>query len=39
MVLKSNVLFSPEMSVIISFNSLNSNTNLEVSFERTIQSY
>lgn len=29
MVLKSNVLFSPEMSVIISFNSLNSNTNLE----------
>lgn len=32
MVLKSNALFSPEINVIISFN-LDSNTNLEVSFE------
>lgn len=33
MVLKSKALFSPEMSIIISFNILDPNTNLEVSFE------
>lgn len=39
MVLKSDAMFSPEIIVIISFNLLDSSTNLEVSFEWMVQSY
>lgn len=39
MVLKSDAMFSSEIIVIISFNLLDSSTNLEVSFEWMVQSY